>query len=403
MLWSIGKDSTVLLWLARKAFFGHVPMPLVHIDTSYKIPEMIQYRDRLAAEWRLTVIYGQNEEALAAKQTFPDGNVDRLTCCGNLKTEALRRTLSGEGKRYRFDHKLGKYVVDTNTEPYTGVIVGARADEEGSRSKERYFSPRSGENNWNIADQPPEFWNQYATEFAPGTHVRIHPLLDWTELDIWEYIERERIPTVSLYYDQGKGERYRSLGCWPCTKSVTSDAKNVPEIIVELKSGRFANIAERSGRAQDKDDGGASSRSAARATCDRDALVIRSAMSNTTHHTTMTVAPGTLPGGSARRGFTLWLTGLSGSGKSTLASALAARSRGRRPRGGARRRRGARAPVEGLTFSREDRDLNVRRIAYVAKLLCRNGVAVITAAISPTARRARKRGARSATRSSRCT
>ena len=86
MLWSIGKDSTVLLWLARKAFFGHVPMPLVHIDTSYKIPEMIQYRDRLAAEWRLTVIYGQNEEALAAKQTFPDGNVDRLTCCGNLKT-----------------------------------------------------------------------------------------------------------------------------------------------------------------------------------------------------------------------------------------------------------------------------------------------------------------------------
>jgi sulfate adenylyltransferase subunit 2 len=256
MLWSIGKDSTVLLWLARKAFFGHVPMPLVHIDTSYKIPEMIQYRDRLAAEWRLTVIYGQNEEALAAKQTFPDGNVDRLTCCGNLKTEALRRTLSGEGKRYRFDHKLGKYVVDTNKEPYTGVIVGARADEEGSRSKERYFSPRSGENNWNIADQPPEFWNQYATEFAPGTHVRIHPLLDWTELDIWEYIERERIPTVALYYDQGKGERYRSLGCWPCTKSVTSDAKNVQEIIVELKSGRFANIAERSGRAQDKDDGG---------------------------------------------------------------------------------------------------------------------------------------------------
>ncbi|HEU4722461.1 MAG TPA: sulfate adenylyltransferase subunit CysD, partial [Gemmatimonadaceae bacterium] len=178
MLWSIGKDSTVLLWLARKAFFGHVPMPLVHIDTSYKIPEMIQYRDRLAAEWRLTVIYGQNEEALAAKQTFPDGNVDRLTCCGNLKTEALRRTLSGEGKRYRFDHTLGKYVVDTNKEPYTGVIVGARADEEGSRSKERYFSPRDKNNDWDVGDQPPEFWNQFKTDFAPGTHVRIHPLLD---------------------------------------------------------------------------------------------------------------------------------------------------------------------------------------------------------------------------------
>jgi sulfate adenylyltransferase subunit 2 len=256
MLWSIGKDSTVLLWLARKAFFGHVPMPLVHIDTSYKIPEMIAYRDRLAAEWRLTVIYGQNEEALANKQTFPDGNVDRLTCCGNLKTEALRRTLSGEGKRYRFDHTIGKYVVDTNREPYTGVIVGARADEEGSRSKERYFSPRSGENNWNIAEQPPEFWNQYATEFAPGTHVRIHPLLDWTELDIWEYIERERIPTVGLYYDRGEGQRFRSLGCWPYTKAVQSTSKNVAEIIVELKSGKFAHIAERSGRAQDKDDGG---------------------------------------------------------------------------------------------------------------------------------------------------
>ena len=167
MLWSIGKDSTVPLWLARKAFFGHVPMPLVHIDTSYKIPEMIQYRDRLAAEWRLTVIYGQNEEALAAKQTFPDGNVDRLTCCGNLKTGAAAHTVRrGQALSLRPQARQG--AVDTNTEPYTGVIVGARADEEGSRSKERYFSPRSGENNWNIADQPPEFWNQYATEFAPG-------------------------------------------------------------------------------------------------------------------------------------------------------------------------------------------------------------------------------------------
>ena len=108
MLWSIGKDSTVLLWLARKAFFGHVPMPLVHIDTSFKIPEMIQYRDRLAAEWQLTLIYGQNEEALAAKQTFPDGNVDRLTCCGNLKTEALQPHALRRGQRYRFDHAHGQ-------------------------------------------------------------------------------------------------------------------------------------------------------------------------------------------------------------------------------------------------------------------------------------------------------
>lgn len=256
MLWSIGKDSTVLLWLARKAFFGHVPFPLVHIDTAYKIPEMIEYRDRLAKEWKLNMVYGQNEAALAEKQTFPDGNVDRIACCRNLKTEALKNTLSGKWKRYRLDHKISDYVVDKNTEPYTGVIVGARADEEGSRSKERYFSPRDVENNWDVGDQPPEFWNQFKTDFAPGTHLRIHPLLDWTELNIWEYIKRENIPTVSLYYNQGEGKRYRSLGCYPCTFPIESDAKNVDEIIEELRSGKLKNIAERSGRAQDKDDGG---------------------------------------------------------------------------------------------------------------------------------------------------
>lgn len=256
MLWSIGKDSTVLLWLARKAFFGHVPFPLVHIDTNYKIPEMIEYRDRLAKEWNLNMVYGQNEAALEEKQTFPDGNVDRITCCKNLKTNALVNTLSGKWKRYRLNHKTGQYEVDKNTEPYTGVIVGARADEEGSRSKERYFSPRDIESQWDIGDQPPEFWNQFKTDFAPGTHLRIHPLLDWTELNIWEYIQRENIPTVSLYYNQGDGKRYRSLGCYPCTYPINSNSKNVEEIIEELKSGQLKNIAERSGRAQDKDDGG---------------------------------------------------------------------------------------------------------------------------------------------------
>ena len=214
-LWSSGKDSTVLLWLARKAFYGHVPFPLVHIDTSYKIPEMIRYRDRLAAEWNLNLIYGQNVKALEEKRTFPDGAVDRITCCGLLKTEALKKTLSGEWPRWKFNHAKKAYEIDKNTEPYTGVIVGARADEEGSRSKERYFSPRNQQSTWDVGDQPPEFWNQYKTEFAPGTHLRIHPLLDWTELNIWEYIQRENIPTVSLYYDQGTGIRYRSLGCGP--------------------------------------------------------------------------------------------------------------------------------------------------------------------------------------------
>lgn len=256
MLWSIGKDSTVLLCLARKAFFGHVPFPLVHVDTHYKIPEMIEYRDRLAMEWNLDMIYGENRAALDTKQTFPDGNVSRIECCRNLKTEALAHTLSGEWPRYRLNHQTGKYEVDPNKEPFTGVIVGVRADEEGSRSKERYFSPRNVNNDWNADDQPPEFWGQYKTDFAPGTHVRIHPLLDWTELDIWEYIKREGVPVVSLYFNQGDGKRYRSLGCWPCTNPVESDASTLDEIIEELRSGKFARVAERSGRAQDKEDGG---------------------------------------------------------------------------------------------------------------------------------------------------
>jgi sulfate adenylyltransferase subunit 2 len=256
MLWSIGKDSTVMLWLARKAFFGHTPFPLIHIDTSFKIPEMIAYRDRLAAEWHLNLIYGENRAALDEKRTFPAGAVDRLTCCGLLKTEALKKTLSGEWPRYRFNAAKRAYEVDTNVEPFTGVIAGVRSDEEGSRSKERYFSPRNTQSTWDVADQPPEFWNQYKTEFAPGTHVRIHPLLDWTELSIWEYIDREGIPTVSLYYNQGDGKRYRSLGCYPCTHPVESDARNPKEIIAELRTGKFSNIAERSGRAQDTEDGG---------------------------------------------------------------------------------------------------------------------------------------------------
>jgi len=190
------------------------------------------------------------------KQTLPDGNADHLTCCRLLKTEALRNTLSGRWPRYRFNHSKKKYELDSNTEAFTGVIVGARSDEEGSRSKERYFSRRDRDSEWDIADQPPEFWNQYKTDFAPGTHVRIHPLLDWTELNIWEYIEREKIPTVSLYYNQGDGKRYRSLGCAPCTSPIESESRNVKEIIQELQSGKLSNIAERSGRAQDAEDGG---------------------------------------------------------------------------------------------------------------------------------------------------
>ncbi len=247
MLWSIGKDSTVMLWLARKAFLGHVPFPLVHIDTNYKIGSMIEYRDKLAREWGLEMIVGQNREALASGMNH---DVGRLTCCAALKTEALKHTLDGSWPRMRMD-KGGEYHEEINGEPFTGVIVGARADEEGSRSKERYFSPRDHNSDWDVADQPPELWNQFKTDFQPGTHVRVHPLLDWTEVNIWEYIEAEKIPIIDLYFDTGSGQRYRSLGCAPCTGSIESTCTTPQEIIVELNN---TNVPERAGRAQDQED-----------------------------------------------------------------------------------------------------------------------------------------------------
>lgn len=245
MLWSVGKDSTVLLWLARKAFMGHVPFPLVHIDTSYKIPEMIAYRDKLARDWGLRMVVGQNREALANGM---NPEIGRVECCTALKTEALKHTLDGSWDRMVLNSN-GVYEVEEDPEPYTGVIVGARADEEGSRSKERYFSPRDENNDWDVADQPPELWNQFKTDFAPGTHVRVHPLLDWTEINIWEYIERENIPIIDLYFDRGQGTRYRSLGCAPCTGCIKSPALTSRDIIAEL---RVTTVAERAGRAQDQ-------------------------------------------------------------------------------------------------------------------------------------------------------
>lgn len=226
MLWSMGKDSTALLWLARKAFFGQVPFPLVHIDTRYKIPEMITYRDQIAKEWDLRLIVGTNTKALK-EGMHPDKG--RLECCTALKTEGLEISLK-----------------DKN---YTGVIVGVRSDEEGTRAKERYFSPRDKNNEWDFRDQPPELWNQFKTSFPEGTHIRIHPLLDWTELNIWEYIKREKMPIIDLYFDRGDGKRYRSLGCAPCTSPINSTATTVDEIIEELKN---TTVAERAGRAQDE-------------------------------------------------------------------------------------------------------------------------------------------------------
>lgn len=230
MLWSIGKDSTVLLWLARKAFFGRVPFPLVHVDTTYKLLSMIEYRDRLVQEWKLDLIVGRNEPVLQSGLTYPKGKATRVECCGTLKKDALEQVL----KQHHF----------------TGVIVGIRRDEEPTRAKERYFSPRDRNMEWNVEEQPPELWDQFKTDFPAGTHIRVHPLLHWTELNVWEYIERESVPVIPLYFANSRDERYRSLGCAPCTMPVKSSARTVREIIEELRQTR---VPERSGRAQDKE------------------------------------------------------------------------------------------------------------------------------------------------------
>jgi sulfate adenylyltransferase subunit 2 len=230
MLWSMGKDSTALLWLAKKAFFGHVPFPLLHIDTSYKIPSMIEYRDRVARELNLRLVVWRNEAALADGDTYPNGRATRVDCCSRLKKDALRDAIAAYN--------------------YTALIVGVRRDEEPTRAKERYFSPRGVNMEWHVTDQPPEFWNQFKSAFTPGTHVRVHPLLHWTELDIWSYIDRESIPVIPLYFADERGLRYRSLGCAPCTAPIRSAARTTAEIVAEL---RVMRAPERAGRAQDQE------------------------------------------------------------------------------------------------------------------------------------------------------
>lgn len=227
MLWSIGKDSTVLLWLAQKAFFGHVPFPFIHVDTLRKIPAMIEYRDKVAKELGIKLIVHTNWDAVK-KNVGPE--LGRLECCRQLKTEGLKQVV----KNYGFD----------------GLIVGVRRDEEGSRSKERIFSERNSEDAWDYTNQPPELWNQFKTDFPKGNHIRVHPILSWTELDIWEYILREKIPIIDLYFAKN-GKRYRSLGCACCTGQIDSDADTLEKIIEELKN---TSVGERAGRAQDNED-----------------------------------------------------------------------------------------------------------------------------------------------------
>ncbi len=222
MLWSLGKDSNVMLWLARKAFFGHVPFPVMHVDTGKKFREMYEFRDRYAAEWKLNFIREECPPVEETDETLPPA-----------ARSAARKTLGLKAAIEK--HK------------FNALFAGIRRDEEALRAKERVFSPRGQTGQWDYRDQPPEFWDQYKTDFPPGTHIRVHPLLHWTEIDIWRYSAREGIPLISLYFSKN-GKRYRSLGDEDITFPVDSDAVTVEEIIEELMTTK---VSERAGRAMD--------------------------------------------------------------------------------------------------------------------------------------------------------
>jgi sulfate adenylyltransferase subunit 2 len=260
MLYSIGKDSSVLLRLCKKAFYpGRIPFPLLHIDTSYKFKEMIEFRDRYTRELGVELLVYRNEAAIHERsQPFKLGT---QRCCSLLKTQPLLDGL----RKWNFDAAIG----------------GARRDEEKSRAKERIFSFRDSRGQWDPKNQRPELWNLFNSRIEPGESLRIFPLSNWTELDIWQYIYVERIPIVALYFAKERpmlvrgdslipleqpfipmlpGEqpqmvkcRMRSLGCSPCTGAIRSEADTLPKIIEELISFRRS---ERENRAIDYDQEG---------------------------------------------------------------------------------------------------------------------------------------------------
>jgi len=259
MLYSIGKDSSVMLRLAQKAFYpGKIPFPLLHIDTSYKFPEMIEFRDRYTKELGAELIVHQNREALdAGANPFTLGT---QKCCGLLKTRSLLDALAAGG--------------------FTAAFGGARRDEEKSRAKERVYSFRDVHGQWDPKNQRPELWNIFNSRIDRDESIRVFPLSNWTELDVWLYIHTENIPIVPLYYARERevverngslvliyskeqllpGEktkfvqcRMRSLGCVPCTGAIRSDAETIPQIIEEMVSFRRS---ERENRAIDHDEEG---------------------------------------------------------------------------------------------------------------------------------------------------
>ena len=222
MLWSLGKDSNVMVWIAFKAFLGKIPFPLVHVDTGKKFKEMYDFRNKYEKKWNIKLIKGDCPPVEEIDPSLPPAARSAAR-----KTEGLKKIL----KMYKFK----------------GVFAGIRRDEQGTRAKERIFSPRDESGKWDVKNQPPEFWDQSNFNYPDKVHIRIHPLLSWTEIDIWQYIKAQKIPIVDLYFSKN-GKRYRSLGDKDITSPVNSDAKNLDEIISELQ---ITKVSERSGRAMD--------------------------------------------------------------------------------------------------------------------------------------------------------
>ena len=260
MLYSVGKDSAVMLQLALKAFFpGKPPFPLLHVDTTWKFREMIEFRDRLMRELGLELIVHTNQEGVSkGVNPFTYGSKRHTDI---MKTEALKQALN----KYRFDAAFG----------------GARRDEEKSRAKERVYSFRDQNHRWDPKNQRPELWNLYNSKIDKDESIRVFPLSNWTELDIWQYIHLENIPIPTLYFAKERpvvqregtwimvddermplelGEkpqmlrvRFRTLGCYPLTGAVESTATTLPEIIQEML---LATTSERQGRMIDHDQSG---------------------------------------------------------------------------------------------------------------------------------------------------
>ena len=257
MLYSIGKDSSVMLHLAQKAFYpSKIPFKLMHIDTTWKFKEMINFRDEIAKKYNLDLLIHINQEGVK-------NNINPISSGSKIHTDVMKtQSLIQSLDKYKFDAAFG----------------GARRDEEKSRAKERIFSFRDKKHRWNPKNQKPELWNLFNTKIDKGESVRVFPLSNWTEIDIWQYIYQENIPIVPLYFSkirpiirrnnmmimvdddrlkikenekiEQKKVRFRTLGCYPLTAAVESDATTVEEIIIELLESKYS---ERQGRLIDND------------------------------------------------------------------------------------------------------------------------------------------------------